>query len=243
MTSANEPMFLSSTFDLIISIVLALGGLSINWKLLKDMNEDDRRRPLGTNECIIKHVLDTYTKVMMVLAPFYLLFFWFLNQDYDLPTWLQYSLCYDQYISVTFRTYITFHSMVIATMRYTFIVHRERVMAYEREKIKKMFYYGSIIIPVLMGLINACSFQQPKHIHNLAQSKCVEYYLKTLNITALDSNSVSDFGSPILTFVHIYIPTEITNIVKRVLIFLVITIMSNVVDGVLYWKIFKVIRQ
>ena len=243
MPSVNGPMFVSSTFDLIISIVISLGGLSINWKLLKDMNEDDRRRPLGTSECLIKRVLTTYTKTMMVFAPFNLLFFWFLNQDYDLPMWLQYSLCYDQYISATFRIYVIFHSLVIATMRYTFIVHRERVMAYEREKIKKMFYYGSIIIPVLMGLINACSFQQPKHIHNLAQSKCVEYYLKTLNITALDSNSVSDFGSPILTFVHIYIPTEITNIVKRVLIFLVITIMSNVVDGVLYWKIFKVIRQ
>ena len=238
-----EPLYISSMVDLLIVFMVSLAGLIINWKFLRDMNEDDQRRPAGTNECLIKDVLSTITTVMMVSMPIYLFLFWFLNEKYKLPAWFQYLLCYDQYISATFRVYWGFNSLVIAAMRSTFIVHNTRVLHFGKERAKSAFYYGSVIIPIVLGVLHALSVQTPTNIQNLAQSVCIEFYLDSLNITREDSQNIPGFGSPILSFVHQYVPSDVTDYVYTALVGIWLVIFSNVLEGILYWRTFAEIRR
>ena len=238
-----EPMYISSMVDLLIILVVSFVGVTVNWKFLKDMKEDDRMRPPGTNECLIKDVLDTFTKVVMIVSPFYLFFFWFLNEEYEITPWFQYLLCYEQYISSTFRLYWAFNSLVIATMRYTYIVHNERVLQFGKDRAKFIFYIGSILIPVVLGALNAVFVQTPTNIHNPAQSICIDYYLDLLNITLKDSNDILGFGSPILCVVYLYIPVDIVRYVHATLAVIGLLLFSNVIEGILYWKTFGEIRR
>ena len=238
-----EPMYISSMMDLMIIFVVSFVGLAINWKCLKDMDRDDKMRPPGTNQCLIKDVLTTFIKVTMVLSPFYLFFFWFLNEDYELPTWFQYILCYDQYVTTTARIYYSFNSLVIATMRYTYIVHNERVLRFGKDRAKAIFYYGSILIPFLLGVLNAFSVQTPRNIHNAAQSICIDFYLDSLNITIKDTDNIPGFGSPILFFAHQYFPVFIIVYLDAFLTVFGLLIFSNVIEGILYWKTFGTLRR
>ena len=238
-----EPLYISSMVDLLIVFMVSFAGLIINWKFLSDMNEDDQRRPAGTSECLIKDVLNTSTKVAMVMMPIYQFLFWFLNEKYELPAWFQYLLCYDQYIYPTVRVYWGFNSLVIAAMRYTFIVHNTRVLHFGKERAKSIFYYGSIIIPIIMGILHALSVQTPTNVQNLSQSVCIDFYLDSLNITREDSHNIPGFGSPILSFVYQYVPSEVTDYVYTALTGICLVIFSNVLEGILYWKTFAEIKR
>ena len=239
----SDPMYISSTMDLIIIIVISSVGIAINWKYLKDMNEDDRMRPPGTHECILKDVMTTYTKGMIVYGPFYFCFLWVLNEKFELPPWFQYLLCYDQYMSSTVRLYWGLNSLIIASMRYTFIVHNKRVLQFGKARVKAMFYYGSILIPILLAVLSACSVQVPANMHNLAQSICIDYYLEYHNISLQESKEVLDFGTPVLAYVHQYIPLEITGYIRTFVTVIGLLIFSNVLEGILYWKTFRAIRK
>ena len=238
-----EPLMVSSMLDLMILLVVSFTGIVINWKHLRNMNEDDKMRPPGTSECLIKDVLNTYTKVGMVGFPFHFFLNWFLNERYVLPAWFQYVLCYDQYVVNTFRWYYSFNSLVISTMRYTYIVQNKAVLRFGKEKAKAMFYYGSILIPILLAVLNAVSVQTPVHVLNVAATICVDFYLNSLNVTIEDANSIPGFGSPILMFVHQYISVDITHYVQVFLTVVAVVVLSNVIEGILYWKTFRVIRR
>ena len=104
-----EPMYVSSIVDLIISILISLVAIFINWKFLKDMNADDKERAPNSNGIIIKDVMTTNTKTGMIFLPTVLILHWFLNEDYfELPTWIQYSFCYLTVIAKCFRIYFGF---------------------------------------------------------------------------------------------------------------------------------------
>ena len=239
----KSPLYISPTIDLFISMAISVVGVAINWKHLRNINEDYRKRDSGTDGCILNNILKCNAKVIIVVCPYYLLLFWFLNENYELPPWFQYALCYDQYIVTTLRIYVAFNSLVIATMRYIFIVHNKLVLKFGKANVKTMFYYGSIAIPVFLGVLNGCSIKLPRHVQQLPQTICVDFYLDTLNITLEESDAIPDFGSPILSFLQQYVPMELTSYVQTFVTIVGLLILSNLLEAVLYWRTFSVIRQ
>ena len=236
-------MYISAINGLLINIVVSVVGLLINWKHLRDMKEDNTSSPPGTSPNLLTPILTTNTKVVMVFIPIYMFMFWILHEEEEIPSWVQYALCYDQYISTTVRTYLGFNSFVIATMRYVFICYNDRVLEFGKEKAKTLFYYGSIFIPVVIGVLNACSVKLPLNVHLPSHTVCIEYYLGYLNITREQSDQLPDFGSPILELVHKYLGTDFTQYVEMFCIIVGFVIYSNMVEGALYCKTFRAIRR
>ena len=239
----KEPMYVSSEVDLIISVMVSVAGLAINSKLLKDMKEDFRMRPPGTNPSLIQDVMTTYTKTLMIFCPSYLFLFWILNEEIYLPDWLKYLLCYDQYIATTVRFYFYFHSMIVAIMRYSFIVHHERIMVFGKDEAKAMFYHISVIIPIIFGVTHACTLPIPKNAQNLAQRTCNNFYKDNYNITCGDPSGIPDECSPILVFVKEYISPELLSYVGLVVKIVFVVVYSNIFEGILYLKTFRTIKR
>ena len=48
--------------------------------------------------------------------------------------------------------FISFHTTIIAIMRYVFIVHDERVGDFEKERAKSLFYLILGIVPIAMTI-------------------------------------------------------------------------------------------
>ena len=235
-------VIVSPSFDLIIYVVIFVLGTMVNWKYLKDMEEDDRNRPPGTNPSLILPIMTTKTKMLIVWTPFYFFLYWFLNQEFDIPDWFRYALCYDQYIATTVRFYFALNSLTIATMRYVFIVHNGKVLRLGKELVKRMFYTLHFLIPLAMGILHGCTLPVPMNVQNIAQKTCNEFYQGSMNITCGDPEGVRDDCSPILTLVLDYVSSDVTKGVGIAIKILSIILFTNVLDGIFYWKTFGVIK-
>ena len=235
-------VIISASVDLIIYIVIFLLGTLINCKYLHDMQEDDRNRAPGTNPSLILPIMRTKTKMLIVWTPFYFFLYWFLNQDVNLPEWFKYALCYDQYIATTVRFYFALNSLTIATMRYVFIAHNEKVLRFGKDLVKRIFYILHFALPMMMGLLHACTIPVPKNVQNIAQKTCNDFYKESYNITCGDPDGLRDDCSPILSFVLDYVSPNVIKGVKTVVIVFSCIMFTNLLDGLFYWKTFGMIK-
>ena len=240
----KEPLYVSSWVDFFISIFLIMGGILINWKYLRCMEEDDRKRSRSEAPSLIKDVMTTYTKFIMVITPYYILLNWFLNEEFlELPEWFQYALCYDQYVSIFGKMYYGFNSLVISLMRFMFIVHHDSVQLFGKDKAKSLFYHVSYGVPTAMAILHAFTLPVPEYSENSAKLKCNSFYSGLVNNTNEDINTIHDGCSPLLSLAHIYVPIEVTKYIGYVLKLIAIITLSNVIEGILYWKIFNSIKK
>ena len=66
--------------------------------------------------------------------------------------------------------FIAFHSFSTALMRYVFIFHQEKVEKYGKEKIKRIFYYLAVAIPVIVSILNLVQAHEVGHRSSI--NKC-----------------------------------------------------------------------
>lgn len=238
----NEPLYVSSTVDLAIITSISALIISVNAKYLKDIEEDDKNRLPGTPRSLIQDVMVTRTKASFLL-PLYYLLAWFLSQGYLLPEWFYQMINYQQYLTLFLRFYFPFTSVIIASMRYVFIAHNQKVLAFGKNLAEKLFYYTSVGAPMLMTVLHACTIPVPSSAYNLPHKVCVKFFEETYNMTCGDQYGVKDDCAPILSLVHHIVPSNITKIVGIVVKFLFVVMCTKVLDGILYWKTFKTIRE
>ena len=239
----DEPLYFSSIIDLIIITVMSVLIIAVNRKYLNDMDEDDRTRHPGTPPCLISDVMRTRTKFAIVLIPYYYAFAWFLSQGFYLPDWFYHLLCYDQYIKMFLLFFFSLTSLTIAVMRYTFIVHNRKVIALGKDKIKKMFHYGSVVIPLILAALHALFIPVPPSGYNLPHRICTEFLETTFNMTCGDLNGVKDDCAPILSVVQQHTNLTVRKVVGIFVKGFFVFTYTNIIDGILYWKTFKLIRE
>ena len=239
----NETLYISSSVDLVIISLISVLILFVNGKYIKDMNEDDRNRLPGTPRSLIKDVEITRSKAAFLIPPLYYLLAWFLSQGYLLPEWFYHILSYEQYLTLFQRFYFSSTSLIIASMRYVFIVHNEKVLTFGKNKAKRLFYFASIGAPMLMTVLHACSLPVPSSGYNLPHKVYVKFFEASYNMTCGDPDGLKDDCAPILSSVHHIVPSNITKIVGMVVKLFFIVTCTNILDGILYWKTFKFIRE
>ena len=228
-------------------ISISLASTFVNWKYLKDMNNDYKAREPKSTGNVIKRVVCTQTKIQIVFVPVALISAWIVHQDFELPVWFQYSMCYRIYVIEGLRIYVGFTSLVIASMRYTFVVHQDGVLQYGVEQWKTLFYRGSILIPLVIEILRACTFPRAGFLQELKvkspNSICLEPIWESHNITDLKVNLGKRGVSPIYYFVHHYASEDITHYISKFVQLLSLCIMSNVMEGILYWRTFSYIKR
>ena len=156
--SDSQSMYISSTIDFLINVFVSIAVIVVNSKYVKDLKEDDKCRPPGSNGILVKRVMLTYTKFVIICAPTHLMLIWLLHQDFELPNWFKHLLCYDVYFKFISILYTGFNSLVVAGMRYTFVVHQNQILKFGIEETKQIFYYCSILVPVLIAICHMLTF-------------------------------------------------------------------------------------
>ena len=243
----DDPMTSSTTvmdwINLPFLIVVILAGIFVNWKFVTNMREDDKGRGANSNGILVRDVMSTNAKTQMVIWPTILIFWWMFKEDVEFPAWLHSSFCYWKLIIQIFRIYFAFNSLTIAVMRYTFIVHQDRVSLFGVDKAKRLFYYGSIIIPVLIAFMNEATFEEPAELRGKAFFLCLNSYYNTSNITDVNRDIGQNFSSPLYYFVHQHVSTEITYFIRLFVTLCTWFIFGNIIEGILYWKTFAYITR
>ena len=243
----SQSMYFSSTLDFAINLFVSLSVIVVNLKYLKDLKQDDRSRPPGSNENLVKRIMSTYTKSVIIYAPAHLMLFWLLHQDVELPIWFKHGLCFEVFTNFLYLTYTGFNSFIVAGMRYTFVVHHNQLLAFGVKKTKTIFYYCSILVPLLIGMLYLSTATCPKRKMSIARSICAD--LATVSnetFLGLDSNVTQRCGLANLGFFSLrnqYISKETLKYMNGFTAILVMIICSNVFEGYFYWKAFAVIRR
>ena len=179
----------------------------------------------------------------MVLSPYYYALVWFLSQGFYLPAWFYPLLCYDQYLLTFQRFFYPLTSLIIAVMRYTFIAHNTKVLDFGKDKAKKLAHYGSVIIPIVFTALHAFTLPVPPSGYNLPHRICIDFLETSYNMTCGDTNGVKDDCAPILSVVQPYTNLYVTKVIGIFVKVFYVFCCLNILDGILYWKPFKLIHE
>ena len=238
-----EPMYVSTEIDFVILLALTILILLVNGKYLKDMKEDTRYSLPGTAPCLINDVMIARSKAIMILVPITPFSNWFFTLDYYLPEAFYKLLCYYQYPLTFVRFYFAITSFIISLMRYVFIVHHRQVLKFGKNTAKKIFYHSSIWIPMLMTVLHAFTLPVPRQGYDITLETAYKFLEQSHNMTCGDPMGIKDDCAPILSLVHQYVPKETTRLIGIGVKIVWVIMCLNIVDGILYWKTFKTIRE
>ena len=244
-TIENDPIFLDSYLDpCAISLIMAL-GIFVNWKFVKNMNEDDKNRGMNSNGLLIRDIMATNAKTQIVVWPILWILFWLIQFDTPFPTWMQPMFCYIKLIAYIFRIYFAFNSLAVAAMRYAFIVHNTNITSFGIVKTKTIFYYGSILIPLIFAILYECTFDHL--VSSELGGKIGKICKNSHHVNSITANTTSvikdGFNSPIYALFRQYVPKEVVyyfGISTKICLGI---IFGNLLEGVLYWMTFRFISR
>ena len=140
---------------------------------------------------------------------------------------------------------ITSHSFISALMRYFFILHREKIAAYGKEKAKKHFLILSILLPLLMAVwevfdgteldsfsfINKCN---GKH-HNVFLIDTSTLNIAKRNFCGFEQYNTEGIWNQIISLIRL-----VSCIINKALL---VTIGLNATEGFLYYRILTYIHR
>ena len=235
----KEPLYFSIEIDLVIIIAISILGILVNRKFLKDMKDDERK----ASSCLINDVMRFRTKSIMFAIPASLLFQWSLTLSYRFPEWFYQAICYEQYYAMFWRFYFGFTSLIISLMRYFFIVYNEKALLLGKQRVKKLFEFLSIIVPFIMMVLHACTLPVPPTAYNIAHKTCHKFLEVSQNMTCRDQDGILDRCAPILPIALEKLPAIVTDVIGTLVKIMYIIMCSNIVEGILYWRTFKMIRE
>ena len=140
---------------------------------------------------------------------------------------------------------MTFHSLVAAMMRYLFIVHRETVNRFGKEKAKELFFYLSFLLPLLVSsweLLNGTEVDSMSFI-NRCNGKHHRTFLLESSATNVARRNLCAFED----YKSTNIMDQMISLISRILCIankLIMVVMGlNVVEGILYWRIWTHINR
>ena len=193
-----------------------------------------------------KSILNDVTKLqayaIMVSMPIKLIFVTLTDFIHPLNEmfgrWICISFWFEENIA---RQIITSHSLMVALLRYTFIVHNTKVLEFGKAKLEKLFWYASIIVPILTVLWVASDLQDAIPSNHINRCNGMDHKMflirswSSLGLIGtnfhLHNDQISDKFDMLFAIMR-----KLSRIGHRILrIFLA----SNIAEGVIYFKLFR----
>ena len=136
----HQPILASVFF--IIKIILVIIGLVVNIKVWIMVDKENG---------LVKDVTKIYSVAMLVNGPLWLIFSTSTDFIHPLNEVIGQWYCDFGWFSIYLSFFIiSFHSFIVAIMRYLFIVHEKKIEAYGKQKIRKIFHVLSFLLPLFM---------------------------------------------------------------------------------------------
>ena len=111
--------------DFLCSLVIGILGVIVNFKFIQKLQKEKQSRLEGRKGNVIEPVMRLFCKLQIIYWPYYLLYFW-LSGNGIIPSDWSCTLHAGAAIKLG-RTIISWNSFFVALIRYTYIVHREKM--------------------------------------------------------------------------------------------------------------------
>ena len=225
----TESNLLAGIFFLIRLAFVGLGEF-LNIKIFLLMSKET---------CLVQDVVRVFAATQIAFLPTMLI----LNTSTDIFHPLneivgQWFCTISWFLTHVFGTIIVFNSLVVAAMRYCFIVHEDKVKLYEKKKVQNLFFWMSIGIPLFMIIWEATNEDELDVISTI--NKCYGNDHKKFLIDNARSdkfeNKICDYtvAGEVDTFSKIIATLRSVSCITNKVVLILMTL--NITEGVLYYK-------
>ena len=195
---------------------------------------------------IIKNITQIFVCAQLTFWPFWICFAASTDFVHPLKELIGEWYCYGGSFLFYFLGHIiTLHSFMSASMRYLFIIHREKVDEFGRERTKRLFFILSILIPLLVSIweifdgsdLDAMSFINKCHgkHHKVFLIDSSTMNVAKRNFCAFENYKINGFWSEVLALIRR------TFCIANTIVELIMGL--NIAEGILYFRILSHINR
>ena len=217
-----QPVPLYSTIlQGVLSSIICVCGIFLNYKVSNKLKQERKRRPLGKRGNVVEPIMRWFVILQIVYWPLQLLFFWVHVNSIILVEAVPLWLCILMAASVALgRFIIAYNSFFVALVRYMYIVHEVKANQWNFETIGRISQVGSILVPTLMSFLMNTTFD-----FNLLWNQCSNSERMIFNLT------------------RNYLPDFFVNAIGIISFLIQMIVFLNITEAFLYFKIFRVIKR
>ena len=219
---AAKPVPLYSTIiQVVLSLVICVCGIFLNYKVSKKLKQERKRRPLGKRGNVVEPIMRWFVILQIIYWPLQLLFFWVHVNSIIAVEVVPWWLCILMANSIALgRFIIAYNSFFVALVRYMYIVHEIKANQWNFETIGRLSQIGSIIVPALMSFLMNTTFD-----FNLLLNQCGNSERNIFNLT------------------RNYLPDSLVNAIGIISFSIQMIVFLNITEAFLYFKIFRTIKR
>ena len=245
-------------------LLLPVVGIIINIKLYNNVKNETHQE----KGKIIQKVVKTYAIVQAIFWPCVIWGYGGLILI-DLKLYSLDQACFIRYFKLTLRyvtkmltTYVAFNSGIVAICRYLFIVQDQEVSRFGIKRIKRILIVASFAVPFIIvnldevfiphGWFPLHEFymtEEDRRLSHRSQLSSPSPTLMTdqhvcLFLDGISSNQTQNIEqSPLYTLTKYYVPAPVIYAMRMVFYILLSVIMSNIGEGLLYFRIFVHLKR
>ena len=232
--AALQNSHLAVLYLIIKTIILCL-GLYVHIQTLKFLKQES---------CLVKEVLKAFLYLQMVYWPVKVVFETTTDFIYPMGDIFGEWYCHFGFLWLTYgMTLIVFHSFIVGLMRYTVVVHYKKTLQFGIEKLKRFFYWITILVPLVMTIWGFLGKREISSVPTLnrcygthVEAFLVEEDVKTTTMKSFcafekyEEEANQPFASTFASWKRIFC-------IIRTLIYVLMGV--NVVEGFFYWRTVK----
>ena len=232
---------LTTILEGVFTIIVCVCGVMVNYRFMKKLEEEKKKRPLGRKGNVIEPVMRWFLQFQIIYWPYLMTYLWiqfnyFIPSEYMAGWWCNVM----SQIGIKMgRMCISYNSTFVAFIRYLHIVHYKKVDKWDYDKVRKGCAISSIAIPILIEIVGTVTSQYEEYTSLEKYNDCILDYrglnsthilppLKPLLIRWL---SDSQRFAPLVRWIYYGYS------------FVTIIVFLNVIDCFLYFEIFRSIKR
>ena len=238
-TFGDDPGSIGTTIaEFIFSVIICVFGVRVNYVFRRKLQKEKKSTPLGQKGNVVEPLMNTFCVIQMVYWPFDILFMWIMSNQIIPAKYMDGWWCYAIYpIGIKFgRICIGYNSLLVALIRYIYIVHQKKANNWEFARVGRLFRAIAIAFPLCME--TAGFFTQSDSFLTTQENfpECIASY-QGLNNT--DHIQIESWDKWTMNFV----PEWIVLTIGYVVLFVHLVVLLNVFEGFLYFAIYKSITR
>ena len=197
---------------------------------------------MKTERGLVMEVTYLFSVVQMIFWPFFLLITTSTDFIHPLKNVVGEWFCDFGSLLIHLTTdMIAFHSLVVAIMRYYFVVHQDKVDSHGKQKVKRIFFWLSFIVPLVIVIIEKIENNELDMFSFV--NKCYGRHHKTFLV---ETSTLDVFKRNFCEFESYDLRTPmgtVLNAVRRLSCIIRTTLIllttSNISEGIIYFFLFS----
>ena len=243
-------MIMSDIIEILVYFIFVLTVIPTGITVCKKLYDNVKNEEHLEKGKILQRITKTYAVAQCIVWPVIAALALMLMVNKRLltflsPIWANYIIILGRFLYTVFSTYLACNSLIVATIRYVFVVCDESAARFGINKLRKTFLFASFCVPIFIAVLNE------------AMMPIANNWIIILMPTTNDVLRKEEFGyllhpdnstyfiksSPLFWFTSNYLNSTFNDIWRVICQILVFLAFSNVIEGFIYMNIYCYYRR